>query len=86
MKVLPFLSEGDRKEAARYKRDAGASSTDWRHGSSEQLQALVLAEFHALLVRDGMHPQAAHQASLVIDEYRETISPDIEGASRETAA
>ena len=33
-----------------------------------------------------MHPQAAQQASLVIDEYRETISPDIEGASRETAA
>ena len=25
VKVLPFLSDGDRKEAARYKRDAGAS-------------------------------------------------------------
>jgi hypothetical protein len=46
----------------------------------------VLAEFHALVVRDGMHPQAVHQAFLVIDEYREAISPGIEGASRETAA
>src|SRR4029077_8122697 len=25
------VSVGDRKEAARYKRDAGASFTDWRH-------------------------------------------------------
>jgi hypothetical protein len=81
VKVLPFLSDGDRKEAVRYKRDAGASFTDWRHRSSEQLKALVLAEFHALVVRDGMHPQAVHQAFLVIDEYREAISPDV-GARR----
>jgi hypothetical protein len=80
VKVLRFLSDGDRKEAARYKRDVGASFTDWRHKSSEQLRALVLAEFHALVVRDGIHPQAAHKAFLVIDEYREVISPDIEGA------
>jgi hypothetical protein len=80
VKVLRFLSDGDRKEAARYKRDVGASFTDWRHKSSEQLKALVLAEFHALVVRDGIHPQAAHKAFLVIDEYREVISPDIEGA------
>jgi hypothetical protein len=84
VKVLPFLSDGDRKEAARYKRDAGASFTDWRHRSSEQLKAL--AQFQALVVRDGMHPQAVHQAFLVIDEYREAISPDIESGSRETAA
>ena len=46
----------------------------------DQLKTLVPAEFHALLVRDGIHPQAAHKAFLVIDEYREVISPDIEGA------
>jgi hypothetical protein len=86
VKVLPFLSDGDRKETARYKRDAGASLTDWRHRSSEQLKALVLSEFHALVVRDGMHPQAVHQAFLVIDEYREVISPDIKGPRSETAA
>ena len=51
-----------------------------------QASPIRLAEFHALVVRDGMHPQAVHQAFLVIDEYREVISPDIEGASRETAA
>jgi hypothetical protein len=83
VKVLPFLSDGDRKEAARHKRDAGANFTDWRHRSSEQLKALVLAEFHALVVRDGMHPQAVHQAFLVIDEYREAISPDVGGAEGE---
>ena len=26
-----------------------------------------------------MHPQAVHQAFLVIDEYREAISPDVGG-------
>ena len=57
VKVLPFLSEGDRKEADRYKRDAGASFTDWRHRSSEQLKALVLAEFHALVVREACIPR-----------------------------
>jgi len=60
---------------------SGACLTDWRHASSEQLKALVLAVFHALVVRDGIHPEAAHQAFLVIDEYREIISPDIEGAN-----
>jgi hypothetical protein len=80
VKVLRFLSEADRQEAQRYKRDTGASLTDWRHRSSEQLKALVLAEFHTLVVRDGMHPQAVHQAFLVIDEYREVISPDIRGS------
>jgi hypothetical protein len=85
VKVLRFLSNGDRKEAQRYKRDAGASFTDWRHRPSEQLKALVLAEFHALVVSDGMHPQAVHKAFLVIDEYREVISPDIDGADGETS-
>ena len=85
VKVLPFLSDGDRKEAARYKRDTGASLTDWRHRSSEQLKALVLTEFHALVVRDGMHPQAVHQAFLVIDEFREAVSPVVEAGEAETA-
>ena len=86
VKVLRFLRNGDWKEAQRYNRDAGASFTDWRHRPSEQLKALVLAEFHALVVSDGMHPQAAHKAFLVIDEYREGISPDIDGADGETSA
>ena len=86
VKVLRFLSDGDRQETQRYKRDAGASFTDWRHRSSEQLKALVLAEFHALVVRDGMHPQAVHRAFLVIDEYREVISSDIEGADGQASA
>jgi hypothetical protein len=60
VKVLPFLSDGDRKEAARYKRDAGASFTAWRHRSSEQAQGPGAGRLHALVVRDGMHPQAVH--------------------------
>ena len=32
-----------------------------------------------------LHPQAVHQSFLVIDDCREAILPDIEGASSETA-
>ena len=63
VKVLPFLSDGDRKEAARYKRDAGANFTDWRHRWSEQLKALVLAEFHALVVRAACIPRQCTRPS-----------------------
>ena len=33
--------------------------------------------FNTLTVRDGIDPLAAHEAFLEIDEYRESISPDI---------
>ena len=83
VKVLPFSATATGKRPLGTSGDAGACFTDWRHRSSEQLRALVLAEFHALVVRDGMHPQAVHQAFLVIDEYREAISLDVGGAEGE---
>ena len=42
--------------------------------------ALMFTDFHQIVVRDGIDPQAVHQAFLAIDEYRHTISPDIAGA------
>jgi hypothetical protein len=42
--------------------------------------ALVLTDFHAAVVRDGIDPRKAHQAFLAIDEFRRVISPDIAGA------
>lgn len=43
--------------------------------------AMVFINFHTIVVRDGVDPQVAHEAFLVIDEYRERISPDIPGAA-----
>lgn len=40
----------------------------------------LMTEFHTIVVRDGVDPQEAHQAFLVIDEYRRRIAPDIPGA------
>jgi hypothetical protein len=45
-----------------------------------QQVALMLTDFHQIVVRDGIDPQVAHRAFLAIDEYRRVISPDIDGA------
>jgi hypothetical protein len=36
--------------------------------------------FNTLVIRDGIDPNRAHEAFLAIDEYRQTISPEIPGA------
>jgi hypothetical protein len=46
----------------------------------DQRVAQVFVMFHALVVRDGIPPDAAHRAFLAIDEFRAHISPDIPGA------
>ena len=45
--------------------------------------AKLFIDFHTVVVRDKIDPQAAHQAFLVVDEYRSMISPDIESATLE---
>ncbi len=42
---------------------------------------MMFIDFHTLIVRDGIDPQAAHREFLKIDEYRRRISPDIDGAA-----
>ncbi|SDR63363.1 hypothetical protein SAMN05519103_08533 [Rhizobiales bacterium GAS113] len=44
-----------------------------------QQVAQLFLDFHTAVVRDGIDPQAAHEAFLAIDEYRRHISPDIKG-------
>jgi hypothetical protein len=39
--------------------------------------------FHLMVVRDAISPMVAHNAFLVIDEYRQNINPDIDGADNE---
>jgi hypothetical protein len=42
--------------------------------------ALMFIDFHKVVVRDGVDPQAAHREFLKIDEYCRRISPDTPGA------
>jgi hypothetical protein len=41
---------------------------------------MVFVHFHTIVTRDGIDPQDAHRAFLAIEEYRQSISPDIPGA------
>ena len=52
-----------------------------RHKWNEDRKVMMMfIDFHTLIVRDGIDPQAAHRKFLKIDEYRRRISPDIDGA------
>ena len=45
--------------------------------------AILFVNFHTAVVRDGIDPHDLHNEMLKIDEYRQTISPDIEGAGQD---
>lgn len=45
--------------------------------------ALMLSDFHQIVVGDGIDPQVAHTAFLEIDEYRAVIASDIPGADED---
>ncbi len=52
-----------------------------RHEWPEDRKVMMMfIDFHTLIVRDGIDPEAAHKQFLKIDEYRYRISPDIKGA------
>jgi hypothetical protein len=51
-----------------------------RWADPAQRMKWLLQIFNAMVVRDGVDPQAAHQAFLAIPEYRNTIPEDQRGA------
>ena len=53
-----------------------------RHDWPEDRKVMMMfIDFHTLIVRDGIDPQAAHREFLKIDEYRRRIAPDIDGVA-----
>ncbi len=52
----------------------------YRKLTLDQKVAQLFSDFHTMVVRDGIDPQAAHREFLKVDEYRRRIAPDIEGA------
>ena len=48
--------------------------------------AMMLIEFHTIVVGDRVPVEAAHKAFLAIDEYRKRISSDIPGADADAGS
>lgn len=59
----------------------GGSCYSARHkGMDDRRNALMMVDFHTMVVRDGIDPQVAHKEFLKVDEYRKIIAPDVYGA------
>lgn len=70
-----------------YGNSSGATYTSWREDPSIVRSVLMLMiEFHTLTVREGIAPRAVHKAFLAIDEYRQIVAPDVEGAEEQGEA
>ena len=65
----------------KYEFTVGACYASHRETSPIERKMMMFINFHAAVVRDKVDIDAAHHAFLTIDEYRESISPDIEGAT-----
>ena len=59
----------------------GCCELERREWPDDRKVLMMFLDFHTLVVRDGIDPQAAHREFLKIDEYRRRISPDIDGAA-----
>jgi hypothetical protein len=74
--------EGDwTNHPVHYRFTGGAAYTALRECEDKTLRDMMMfIEFHTIVVRDRVPAEAVHKAFLAIDEYRQRISPDIEGA------
>jgi hypothetical protein len=59
--------------AAPYDFSSGSCYSDRRKMTAEGKALMMMIDFHKLVVRDGIDPQAAHQQFLKIDEYRRLV-------------
>jgi len=52
------------------------------NGNDDRIRQLLAAFilFNTVTMRDGIDVQKAHKAFLAIDEFRQTIAPDLPGA------
>ena len=64
--------------ADKHPRIVGACCMDWQKVTREEQTAQVLALFVAIVVRDGVDPQAAHREFLKIDEYLLALRGDVD--------
>jgi hypothetical protein len=83
VRVAPLALGGGSLLKPVYSRTGGAAFVATRHMKGDQSALRLFIEFHTLVVRDGIDPQAAHEAFLAVDEYRDLISPDCPTPAKE---
>jgi len=80
IQVGKLLRDDERDWTSPYAYTGGAAYTVVRDMKGWQSIGMLFIEFHTIVTRDGLDPAVAHEAFLKIDEYRQRISPDIDGA------
>ena len=78
VKVGPY--KNNREWSQPYRATAGAAFAFVQKMTGADAERMLFIDFHTLVVRDGVDPKQAHAEFLKIDEYRWSISPDIDGA------
>jgi hypothetical protein len=78
--VVNLHRRGGREWCRPFERVGGASFPARRKLRGVESTARLFIDFHQIVLRDGIDPQLAHEAFLVIDEYAGSIAPDIPGA------
>ena len=73
VKVGPFPDTIDWSHP--YAFTGGACYTNLRSMSEQERLVRLFIAFHDIVVRDGIDPQAAHQAFMSIDEYSRCVGP-----------
>ena len=77
--VFPWPDKHNRSGG--YDFTGGACFSHIRECKNEfQRDMLLFVDFHTAVVRDGIPVESAHKAFLAIDEYRQRIAPDVQGA------
>jgi len=66
--------------SSRFTYTSGACLATWHTATAEARIAMLFIAFNTAVVRDGLDPQRTHAAFLAIDEYRQCIAPDVQGA------
>ena len=80
VRVGPLVGEDEGDWTWNFACTGGAAFTDRRKLTGWRAVAMMMIEFHTLVVGGYIDPQVAHEAFLAIDEYRRRIAPDIPGA------
>ncbi|QYO75611.1 hypothetical protein [Devosia salina] len=77
-----FVKEGDIDWTRPYRKTGGAAYTEVRKPAGIEARHYIMSEFLGIVIRDRVDLDAAHKAFLVIDEYRQAIPHDVDGADQ----
>ena len=80
VKVGPLMSDDMSDWTDSYAYTGGAAYQNRRDLRGDASLKMLFVDFHTLVVRDGIEPQKAHEAFLIIDDYAKIFSSDINGA------